>query len=145
MSKVVLIINGPNLNLTGIREPDIYGICSFKDYFLILEKKYPDINFIFFQSNSEGEIIDMLHKHGFTISGIIINAGAYSHTSLAIADAISAINSPVIEVHISNVFKRESVRHKSFIASVSAGMISGFGLDSYRLAVEALLEIISKK
>ena len=145
MSKKILIINGPNLNLTGIREPDIYGTRSFNDYFTILEKKYPEINFIFFQSNSEGEIIDIIHKHGFSVSGIIINAGAYSHTSLAIADAIAAIDSPVIEVHISNVFKREPVRHKSFIAPVSAGLISGFGLDSYRLAVEALLEIISKK
>jgi 3-dehydroquinate dehydratase-2 len=141
---IILVINGPNLNLTGIREPDIYGNRSFNDYFETLEQKYPEINFIYFQSNSEGEIIDTLHKHGFTVSGIIINAGAYSHTSLAIADAILAIKSPVVEVHISNIFKRETFRHQSFIAPVSAGIISGFGLDSYRLAVEALIERVRK-
>ena len=137
----ILILNGPNLNLTGIRETDVYGKCSFEDYLLKLKQKYQDINFIYFQSNSEGEIIDKLHIHGFTVSGIIINAGAYSHTSLAIADAVSAIKAPVIEVHISNVFKRETFRHQSFIACVSAGIITGFALDSYRLAVEALVEM----
>jgi 3-dehydroquinate dehydratase-2 len=137
----ILIINGPNLNLTGIREPDIYGHCSFNDYLLTLEQQYPEINFIYFQSNSEGEIIDTLHKHGFTVSGIIINAGAYSHTSLAIADAIAAIKAPVVEVHISNIFKREPFRRQSFIAPVAAGMISGFGLDSYKLAIEALINM----
>ena len=137
----ILILNGPNLNLTGIRETDIYGKCPFEDYLLKLKQKYQDINFIYFQSNSEGEIIDKLHLYGFTVSGIIINAGAYSHTSLAIADAVSAIKATVVEVHISNVFKRETFRHQSFIARVSAGIITGFGLDSYRLAVEALVEM----
>ena len=138
----ILILNGPNLNLTGIREPNIYGDCSFEDCLLKLKQKYPDIDFIYFQSNSEGEIIDNLHIHGFSVSGIIINAGAYSHTSLAIADAISAIKAPVVEVHISNIFKRETFRHQSFISRVSAGIISGFGLDSYRLAVEALKKTV---
>ena len=141
----ILIINGPNLNLTGVREPEIYGSCSFEEYFSSLEKKYQDVKFLYFQSNSEGEIINKLHEHGFSMSGIIINAGAYSHTSLAIADAIVAIESPVVEVHISNIFKREQIRHKSFISPVAAGIISGFGLDSYRLAVEALVGIITKK
>jgi len=139
----ILILNGPNLNLTGIRETDIYGKCSFEDYLLKIKQKYQDIEFIYFQSNSEGEIIDKLHLYGFTVSGIIINAGAYSHTSLAIADAVSAIKASVVEVHISNVFKRETFRHQSFIARVSAGIITGFGLDSYRLAVEALVEMNS--
>jgi len=141
----ILIINGPNLNLTGIRETDIYGKIRFDDYLLTIKKKYPNINFIYFQSNSEGEIIDTLHKHGFSVTGIIINAGAYSHTSLAISDAISAIEVPVVEVHISNVFKREQIRSQSFISPVSSGIISGFGLDSYRLAIEALLEIGNTK
>ncbi|MCL2074018.1 MAG: 3-dehydroquinate dehydratase [Marinilabiliaceae bacterium] len=135
----LIIINGPNLNLVGKRETDIYGTTSFEAYFQMLEERYPDIKFLSFQSNSEGEIIDILHRYGFSCSGIIINAGGYSHTSVSIADAISAIDVPVVEVHISNVFKRETFRHKSLIATATVGFISGFGLDSYRLGVEALI------
>ena len=134
----IIIINGPNLNLLGKRETEIYGTVSFNEYLPTLKEKYPDITFLYFQSNSEGEIIDIIHKYGFSVSGIIINAGGYSHTSVAITDAISAIEVPVVEVHISNIFRRESFRNKSMIASTSIGMISGFGLDSYRLGVEAL-------
>ncbi len=133
-----LIINGPNLNLLGVREKSIYGDISFDKQFNLLSKKYPDDNLTYFQSNSEGDIVSEIQKRGFgEVDGIILNAGAYTHTSLAIADAISAITTPVIEVHISNIFKRESTRHKSYIAPVCTGSISGFGLDSYRLAIEA--------
>ncbi len=135
----ILIINGPNLNLLGVREPGIYGSRGFTDYFEELKQQYPNINLTYFQSNHEGEIIDTLHKQGFSVDGIVLNAGAYTHTSLAIADAISAIKSPVIEVHISNVHKREEIRHKSLISPVCAGSIVGFGLDSYRLGIEALI------
>ncbi|MDR2928087.1 MAG: type II 3-dehydroquinate dehydratase [Cytophagaceae bacterium] len=138
----ILIINGPNLNLLGVREPHIYGNTSFDDFLTILKNKYKDIAFHYFQSNSEGEIIDRLHADGFRMNGIILNAGAYTHTSLAIADAVAAIISPVIEVHISNIYRRETFRHHSFITPVVAGVIAGFGMDSYRLAVEALLCII---
>ena len=138
----ILILNGPNLNLLGIREKSIYGNVSFEKYFNSLSEKYPNDNLIYFQSNSEGDIVTEIQKRGFgEVDGIILNAAAYTHTSLAVADAISAVTTPVIEVHISNIFKRESVRHKSFIAPVCAGSISGFGLDSYRLAVEALKEL----
>jgi 3-dehydroquinate dehydratase-2 len=138
----ILILNGPNLNLLGIREKSIYGDVSFEKYFNSLSEKYPNDNLIYFQSNSEGDIVTEIQKRGFgEVDGIILNAAAYTHTSLAVADAISAVTTPVIEVHISNIFKRESVRHKSFIAPVCAGSISGFGLDSYRLAVEALKEL----
>ncbi|MCU4165017.1 type II 3-dehydroquinate dehydratase [Carboxylicivirga caseinilyticus] len=140
----ILIINGPNLNLLGKREPGIYGSDTFEDYFNILLEKFNGVDLEYFQSNHEGEIIDKLHEKGFEIDGIVLNAGAFTHTSLAIADAISAIKSPVVEVHISNVFKREAVRHHSFISPVCMGSISGFGLDSYRLGVEALLSIKSK-
>lgn len=135
----ILIINGPNLNLLGVREKSIYGDVSFEDYFNSLSKKYTNDNLVYFQSNREGEIVSEIQKNGFgDVDGIILNAAAYTHTSLAIADAIAAVTAPVIEVHISNIFKRETVRHKSFIASVCAGSISGFGLDSYRIAIEAL-------
>jgi 3-dehydroquinate dehydratase-2 len=137
----ILIINGPNLNLLGVREKSIYGDVSFEKYFNSLSEKYPNDNLIYFQSNSEGDIVTEIQKSGFgEVDGIILNAAAYTHTSLAIADAISAITAPVIEVHISNIFKRETVRHNSFIAPVCTGSISGFGLDSYRLAIEALKE-----
>lgn len=134
----LLIINGPNLNLLGKREPSIYGSEAFENYFDKLIEMYPTDQLSYFQSNSEGELIDKLHAEGFSVDGIILNAGAYTHTSLAIADAISAIKSPVIEVHISNVHKREEVRHKSFLSPVCKGVIAGFGLDSYRLGIEAL-------
>ncbi|MBN2166249.1 MAG: type II 3-dehydroquinate dehydratase [Marinilabiliaceae bacterium] len=133
----ILIINGPNLNLLGVREKSIYGNQSFDDYFKCLKDIFSDVSLSYFQSNSEGAIIDKLHEVGFSIDGIVLNAGAYTHTSLAIADAIAAINVPVVEVHISNVFKRETIRHHSFISSVCKGSIVGFGLDSYRLAVQS--------
>jgi 3-dehydroquinate dehydratase-2 len=134
----IQIINGPNLNLLGIREPDVYGSFSFEDYLSDLTKRYPDIEIAYFQSNIEGEIINKIHETGFTFDGIILNAGAYTHTSIAIFDAIKGINTPVIEVHISNVHTRESFRHQSLIAGACRGVIAGFGMDSYRLAVEAI-------
>jgi 3-dehydroquinate dehydratase-2 len=135
----IQIINGPNLNLLGVREPDIYGSCSFLTYLGELKKKYPEIEFACFQSNSEGEIIDRIQEAGFSFDGIILNAGAYTHTSIAIYDAIKAIKAPVIEVHISNVHAREEFRRHSLIAGACKGVIAGFGFDSYRLAVEAIL------
>lgn len=133
----ILIINGPNLNLLGVREKNIYGSESFEVYFDKLKQAFKDFDLDYYQSNSEGALIDKLHEVGFSYDGVVLNAGAYTHTSVAIADAISAINSPVIEVHISNIAKRESFRHHSFIAPVCYGSISGFGLDSYRLALES--------
>ncbi len=135
----IIIINGPNLNLLGIREPSIYGKGTFEDYFDELKKKYPAIQIEYFQSNHEGEIIDKLHETGFRYDGIVLNAGAYTHTSVAIADAIGAITSPVIEVHISNTARREAFRHISYISAKCKGTIIGFGLDSYRLGIESLL------
>lgn len=137
--KKILIINGPNLNLLGRREPGIYGARPFGDYLEELRKQYPDVEISYFQSNCEGELIDKLHEDGFILDGIILNAGAYTHTSIALGDAIRAISTPVIEVHISNVHQREEYRHKSMISSACMGVICGFGLDSYRLALEALL------
>lgn len=137
----ILIINGPNLNLLGVREPGIYGSATFDSALERLRGLYPDIELEYFQSNHEGAIIDRLHAAGFgdAYAGIILNAGAYTHTSLAIADAIAAIKVPVVEVHISNVAAREEIRHRSLIAPVCRGSIAGFGLDSYRLAVEAIV------
>lgn len=135
----IQIINGPNLNLLGVREKSIYGDSSFEAYLAELQARYPDITISYYQSNVEGEIINKLHEVGFSFDGIIMNAGAYTHTSVAIADAIVGINSPVIEVHISNVYKREEFRHTSMLARNCKGVIAGFGLDSYRLAVESLL------
>ena len=135
----ILIINGPNLNLLGTREKNIYGDTTFEEYFGSLKNMFSDDTLIYFQSNSEGDIVSKIQENGFgKVDGIVLNAGAYTHTSLAIADAIAAVNVPVIEVHISNIFKRESVRHHSFIAPVCAGSISGFGLGSYRLGILAL-------
>jgi len=136
----ILIINGPNLNLLGVREPGIYGSATFDSALERLRGLYPDIELEYFQSNHEGAIIDRLHAAGFgdAYAGIILNAGAYTHTSLAIADAIAAIEVQVVEVHISNVAAREEIRHRSLIAPVCRGSIAGFGLDSYRLAVEAI-------
>ena len=135
----IQIINGPNINLLGKREPGIYGSTSFKDYLQILKERYPEVEIAYFQSNVEGEMIDKIHETGFTCDGIILNAGAYTHTSIALQDAIRAVSAPVIEVHISNVHAREEFRHKSMIACACRGVICGFGLDSYRLAMEALL------
>lgn len=135
----ILIINGPNLNLLGVREPKTYGNESFDEYLDILQKKYSSIQIDYFQSNVEGELINKIHEYGFEDCGIVLNAGAYTHTSVALADAVSSVKAPVIEVHISNVFKRENFRHHSYLSPVCRGVISGFGLDSYRLAIEALL------
>ena len=135
----ILIINGPNLNLLGKREKSVYGESSFEDYLELLRKHYPDHIIHYFQSNIEGELIDQIHKYGFDIDGIILNAGAYTHTSIALSDAIRAIPAPVVEVHISNIHNRESYRHVSMIAAACKGSVRGFGLDSYRLAVEALV------
>ncbi|HLP03804.1 MAG TPA: type II 3-dehydroquinate dehydratase [Paludibacter sp.] len=139
--KHIQIINGPNLNLLGKREPTVYGSRSFEDYLLQLQGFFPDAKLDYFQSNSEGALIDKIHETGFSCDGIVINAGAYTHTSVAIADAIRAIEAPVIEVHISNVFKREAFRHHSHLSEACKGCIVGFGMDSYRLAVDALLHI----
>ena len=135
----IQIINGPNLNLLGVREKSIYGDTGFETYLTTLQNRYPNLNITYYQSNVEGEIINKLHEIGFSYDGIILNAGAYTHTSVAIADAIAGINTPVIEVHISNVYKREEFRHVSMLARNCKGVIAGFGLDSYRLAVESLM------
>ncbi|WP_183560311.1 type II 3-dehydroquinate dehydratase [Mucilaginibacter sp. SP1R1] len=135
----IQIINGPNLNLLGVREKSIYGNTSFEAYLEELRTRYANITINYYQSNVEGEIINKLHEIGFSFDGIVLNAGAYTHTSIAIADAIAAINTPVIEVHISNVHKREEFRHKSMLAASCKGVIAGFGMDSYRLAIENLL------
>ncbi|MBG0858123.1 MAG: type II 3-dehydroquinate dehydratase [Bacteroidales bacterium] len=135
----ISIINGPNLNLLGKREPEKYGSVSFEDYLASLKTIYPEIQFDYFQSNVEGEIINRIQQKGFSSSGIILNAGGYTHTSVAIADAIASVRSPVIEVHITNIAAREDFRHTSLIARNCAGSVTGFGLDSYRLAVEALI------
>lgn len=135
----ILILNGPNLNLLGKREPGIYGAQGFEEYYEELRKRYPDVEFEYFQSNIEGAMIDKLHEVGFSYDGIVLNAGAYTHTSVALQDAIRGIAAPVVEVHISNVHKREEFRHHSMISCACLGVICGFGLDSYRLGVEALL------
>jgi 3-dehydroquinate dehydratase II len=137
----ITIINGPNLNLLGTREPDIYGQIPFEKYLTILSELYPENQIDYFQSNIEGEIINKLHETGFSCDGILLNAGGYTHTSVAIADAVAAISSPVIEIHLSNIFAREEYRHHSVIAGKCRGSISGFGLDSYRLGIESLIVI----
>ena len=134
-----IIVNGPNLNLLGVREKSIYGSSSFLSYYENMISTFPDLEFEYFQSNVEGEIINYLHKVGFTADGIVLNAGAYTHTSVAIRDAISAITTPVVEVHISNILTREHFRHESIIGPVCRGSIMGFGLDSYRLGIESFL------
>jgi 3-dehydroquinate dehydratase II len=136
------IINGPNLNLLGKREPSVYGTESFEDFFEILKKDFPTMELIYFQSNIEGELIDFLHKIGFSASGILLNAGGYTHTSVALRDAISAISAPVVEVHLSNVMAREAFRHISMLTAVCTGCIAGFGLESYRLG---LVYFLNKK
>lgn len=134
----ILILNGPNLNLLGKREPGIYGARGFEDYLPELKERFPEVELDYFQSNSEGALIDKIHEVGFTWDGIVLNAGAYTHTSVALQDAIRGVKTPVVEVHISNVHQREEFRHKSMISCACVGVICGFGLDSYRLAVEAL-------
>jgi 3-dehydroquinate dehydratase-2 len=135
----IAIINGPNLNLLGVREPEKYGTDSFEEYYREIRDIYSDVEFSYFQSNVEGELINEIHKRGFVVDGIILNAGGYTHTSVALSDAIAAIKSPVVEVHITNIYAREEYRHISLISKNCIGSIAGFGLDSYRLAVEALL------
>lgn len=135
----IFILNGPNLNLLGQRETSVYGTDSFEYYFEKLKNLFPDHSFEFKQSNIEGELINMLHEQGFSADGIILNAGGYTHTSVALADAVAAIRTPVIEVHISNVYAREDYRHVSLMAKNCLGVIAGFGLDSYKLAIEAFL------
>ena len=134
----ILILNGPNLNLIGLREVEIYGCQSFDDYLYTLREKYPEVEIDYYQSNVEGELINKIQECGFSYDGIILNGGAYTHTSIAIADAIAAVSTPVIEVHISNVASRESFRHTSFLTPVSQGVSMGFGLKSYELALLAL-------
>ena len=137
--KKILIINGPNLNLLGVREKSVYGDRDFQSYFEELKTEYEDVDLSYFQSNHEGAIIDMLHEVGFSYDGIVLNAGAYTHTSVAIGDAIAAIETPVVEVHISNVHKRETFRHHSYLAKNCVGVICGFGLGSYRLWLQSFL------
>ena len=137
--KKIQIINGPNLNLLGKREPTVYGNRSFEDYLDTLRARYPQCEIAYYQSNVEGEMINKIHEVGFTYDGIVLNAGAYTHTSIALHDAIKAVTTPVVEVHISNVHARESFRHVSMLSAACKGVILGFGLDSYRLAVESFL------
>jgi 3-dehydroquinate dehydratase II len=136
--KKIIIINGPNLNLLGKREPSIYGNQTFEDYFQTLQTLFPNAELYYFQSNHEGALIDKIHEIGFSFDGIVINAGAYTHTSLAIADALSAITTPAVEVHISNVHAREVFRHHSYLSSRAKGVIVGLGLKGYELAIKAL-------
>ncbi|ALU74653.1 type II 3-dehydroquinate dehydratase [Tenacibaculum finnmarkense] len=137
--KKIIIINGPNLNLLGKREPEIYGASSFEDFFKELKQTYKTIELSYFQSNIEGELINKLHEIGFGYDGIVLNAAAYTHTSIAIADAVKTIETPVVEVHISNVHAREAFRHKSYLSANAKGVILGFGLQSYNLAIQSFL------
>lgn len=134
----IQIINGPNLNLLGRREPSVYGSESFEDYLAVLQSAYPEVEMAYYQSNVEGELVNKLQEVGFSCDGIILNAGAYTHTSVALHDCIRAIDVPVVEVHISNIYAREDFRHTSLISAACAGVVCGFGMDSYRLALEAL-------
>ncbi|KPM30445.1 3-dehydroquinate dehydratase [Croceitalea dokdonensis DOKDO 023] len=135
----IIIINGPNLNLLGKREPQIYGSESFEDYFNLLKPRFPQVDLTYFQSNIEGELIDKLHEVGFTFDGVILNAAAYTHTSVGLGDAVKAIATPVVEVHISNTHQREEFRQVSYIAPVAKGVILGFGMQSYDLAIQSFL------
>ncbi len=140
----IIIINGPNLNLQGTRQPDIYGNRNFKEYLKELHQKFPELKIEYYQSNHAGELIDKLHEVGFTYNGIILNPAAYTHTSIALADAVAAIRVPVVEVHLTNIFARESSRHHSFVSKYAKGIISGFGIDTYELALHALLMILAE-
>ena len=135
----ILILNGPNLNLLGMREPEVYGNRRFEEYLDYLREKYRNVNIEYEQSNVEGKLIDKIHETGFTYDGIILNAGGYTHTSVALADAVAAVTAPVVEVHISNTARREVFRHTSFLSAVCVGTITGFGLNSYELGIQALL------
>lgn len=132
----IIIINGPNLNLLGKREPEIYGSLSFEEFFESLVKKYPALSLEYYQNNVEGELVNKIHEVGFSYDGILLNAGAYTHTSVAVSDAIAGVKTPVIEVHISNIYKREEFRHKSIISKECIGMIAGLGLDGYDLGLQ---------
>jgi 3-dehydroquinate dehydratase-2 len=135
----IAIINGPNLNLLGKREPELYGTQAFEDYFRTLQSSYPSIELYYFQSNVEGELISKLQELGFSFDGIILNAGAYTHTSVALADVVAAIKTPVVEVHISNIFAREDFRHVSYLGAKCKGSISGFGLKGYEMALQSFV------
>lgn len=135
----LIIINGPNLNLLGKREPEIYGHQTFEDYFSLLKTKFPNVTLDYFQSNIEGELINKLQEVGFSYDGIILNAAAYTHTSVGIGDAVKAIKTPVVEVHISNTFSREAFRHQSYVSTNAKGVILGFGLESYDLAIRSFI------
>jgi 3-dehydroquinate dehydratase-2 len=137
--KKIQIINGPNLNLLGRREPGVYGSQSFEAYFPELQSRFKDVSLLYFQSNIEGELVGKIHETGFDFNGIVFNAGGYTHTSVALHDAIAAITTPVVEVHISNIYAREEFRHKSVITSKCAGLISGFGLEGYAMAIQFLV------
>lgn len=139
--KKILVLNGPNLNLLGKREPGIYGNDSMDSSLAALQERFADVQLDYYQSNVEGELINKLHEVGFSYDGIVFNAGAYTHTSVALHDAIKAISTPVVEVHISNVYQRETYRHTSLITGACVGVIGGFGMDSYRLAIEAILAL----
>lgn len=141
----ILILNGPNLNLLGVREPDIYGHHSFDDYLTELRARYSEVDIEYAQSNIEGKLIDKIQEVGFIYDGIVLNAGAYTHTSVAIADAVSAVACPVVEVHISNTAKREAFRHVSYLSAVCLGTITGFGMNSYELGIQALMACAGKK
>ena len=134
-----MIVNGPNLNLLGKREPEVYGSQTFEDYLITLQSQYSEVALHYFQSNSEGELIDKIHEIGFTYDGIILNAGGYTHTSVALADAVKAVPTPVVEVHISNIFAREAFRHHSYLSPVVKGSIVGFGMKSYELALQSFM------
>jgi 3-dehydroquinate dehydratase-2 len=140
----IAIINGPNLNLLGIRETAIYGSDSFDVYFKKIQQLFPQVQFTYFQSNVEGELINSLQQQGFTVNGIVLNPGGYTHTSVALGDAIAAITAPVVEVHISNIFAREAFRKISHVSAKCAGVLSGFGLTGYALAVEYIMEKTAK-
>ncbi|MDD4921720.1 MAG: 3-dehydroquinate dehydratase [Bacteroidales bacterium] len=139
----IAIINGPNLNLLGKREPDIYGKESFESYFKTLKTRYPQVDFVYFQSNHEGALIDKIQELGFDFDGIVLNAGGYTHTSVALGDCIKAVKTPVIEVHISDLSKREAFRQVSMIKSACKGSFAGFGMDSYRMGVDAILALLA--
>ena len=137
--KKIIIINGPNLNLLGKREPEVYGSLTFSEFLETIREKYPNVELDYFQSNIEGELIDKIQEVGFSYDGIVLNAAAYTHTSIGIGDAVKAIETPVIEVHISNTYSREEFRHQSYISPVAKGVILGFGLQSYELAIQSFI------
>jgi 3-dehydroquinate dehydratase-2 len=144
MRKRIVVLNGPNLNLLGKRQPEIYGNLSFEDYFKGLEQDFANVDLLYFQSNHEGVIIDLIHQYGFVVDGFVINAGAYTHTSIAIADAISAVNAPVVEVHISDIYARESFRHISYMKDACVKSIVGKGLQGYQEGIQFLLDFLKK-